>query len=300
MKILFNVVRRNLKLFFKDKGMFFSALITPMILLVLYGTFLAKLYRDSFAQSLPKGFQISDQLLNGTVGAQLVSALLAVSCVTIAFSANLLMIQDKANGSIRDFTVTPVKRSILAAGYYLSSAVSTLIITFSALAVCLLYLSTQGWYMSLNDVLLVMMDVFLLTMFGTALSSCVDFFLCTNGQATAVGTIISAGYGFICGAYMPIASFGEGLQKVLAFFPGTYGTCLLKNHMMRGVFEEMHCVGFPQEVLTGIKDSIDVNFYFFGKTVSTSAMFTVLLGSVLFFSGLFVLFHILFRNRKRS
>ena len=144
------------------------------------------------------------------------------------------------------------------------------------------------------------MDVFLLTMFGTALSSCVDFFLCTNGQATAVGTIISAGYGFICGAYMPIASFGEGLQKVLAFFPGTYGTCLLKNHMMRGVFEEMHCVGFPQEVLTGIKDSIDVNFYFFGKTVSISAMFTVLLGSVLFFSGLFVLFHILFGNRKRS
>ena len=299
MKILLNVVRRNLKLFFKDKGMFFSALITPMILLVLYGTFLAKLYRESFASSLPKGFVIADKLLNGTVAGQLVSALLAVSCVTIAFSANLMMIQDKANGTLRDFTVTPVKRSVLGAGYYLASAASTLIITFSALAVCLLYLSSQGWFLSAKDVLLVIADVFLLTMFGTALSSCVNFFLHTNGQATAVGTIISAGYGFICGAYMPIASFGEGLQKVLGFFPGTYGTCLLKNHMLRGTIEEMQRVGFPQEVVKGIKDSIDMNFYFYGKSVPIRVMFLVLIGAILFFTGLFILFHVLSRNAKR-
>lgn len=299
MKILLNVVRRNLKLFFKDKGMFFSALITPMILLVLYGTFLAKLYRESFASSLPEGFVIADKLLNGTVAGQLVSALLAVSCVTIAFSANLMMIQDKANGTLRDFTVTPVKRSVLGAGYYLASAASTLIITFSALAVCLLYLSSQGWFLSAKDVLLVIADVFLLTMFGTALSSCVNFFLHTNGQATAVGTIISAGYGFICGAYMPIASFGEGLQKVLGFFPGTYGTCLLKNHMLRGTIEEMQRVGFPQEVVEGIKDSIDMNFYFYGKSVPIRVMFLVLIGAILLFTGLFILFHVLSRNAKR-
>ena len=35
--VLFELVKRNLKLYFKDKGLFFSSLITPMILLVLYG-----------------------------------------------------------------------------------------------------------------------------------------------------------------------------------------------------------------------------------------------------------------------
>ena len=30
------LIRRNCKLFFKDKGMFFTSLITPVILLVLY------------------------------------------------------------------------------------------------------------------------------------------------------------------------------------------------------------------------------------------------------------------------
>lgn len=296
MKTLGNVVLRNLKLFFKDKGMFFSSLITPMILLVLYATFLANVYRDSFSSALPEGVTVPAKLLNGTVTAQLISALLAVSCVTVSFCANLLMIQDKANGTVRDFAVSPVKKSVLGAGYFLASASSTLIVTFSALAVCLAYLATQGWYMSISDVLFVILDVLLLTLFGTALSSCVNFFLKTNGQASAVGTIISAGYGFICGAYMPISSFGTGLQRVLSFLPGTYGTCLLKNHMMRGVFAEMETIGFPEEVMTGIKDSVDVNLYFFGKQVPVPAMFAVIAGAVVLFTGLFILFHILRRN----
>jgi multidrug/hemolysin transport system permease protein len=298
MKTLLNVARRDLKLFFKDKGMFFSALITPIILLVLYATFLAKVYRDSFASALPEGLQIPEKLLNGTVASQLIAALLAVSCVTVSFCANLLMIQDKANGSICDFTVSPVRRSTLAAGYYLASAASTLIVTFSAYAVCLGYLATQGWYLSLSDALLAVCDVLLLTLFGTALSSCINFFLKTNGQASAVGTIVSAGYGFICGAYMPISSFGDGLQKVLSFFPGTYATCLVKNHMMRGVFEEMENVGFPPEVMTGIRDSVDYNLYFFGEKVSVPAMYAVAVGSVLLFTGLFVLFHVLKKKTK--
>ena len=32
------LIKRNVKLFFKDKGMFFTSLITPVILLVLYAT----------------------------------------------------------------------------------------------------------------------------------------------------------------------------------------------------------------------------------------------------------------------
>lgn len=38
-------VDRNRKLFFKDKGMLFSSMITPLILIVLYATFLAKIYK---------------------------------------------------------------------------------------------------------------------------------------------------------------------------------------------------------------------------------------------------------------
>lgn len=65
------MVLRNIKLYFKDKGMFFTSLITPAILLVLYATFLGSVYRDSFTANLPDGFSLSQKLIDGAVGAQI-------------------------------------------------------------------------------------------------------------------------------------------------------------------------------------------------------------------------------------
>ena len=233
------LIRRNCKLFFKDKGMFFTSLITPVILLVLYATFLAKVYRDSFAAAMPAGFAVDAALIDGTVGGQLVSSLLAVCCVTVAFCSNLLMVQDRISGARRDLTMTPVRRSTLALGYFAASALSTLLICYAALAVCLGYLAVTGWYLSATDVLLLGLDVLLLSLFGTALSSIVNCNLTTNGQASAVGTIVSAGYGFLCGAYMPISNFGEGLQRVLSFLPGTYDADRLPGGG-RGAYQGLH------------------------------------------------------------
>lgn len=273
------LIKRNSKLFFKDKGMFFTSLITPVILLVLYASFLGKVYRDAFVATMPQGFFAPDRLINGAVGGQLLSSLMAVSCITVAFCSNLLMVQDKVSGARRDLTMAPVKSSVLALGYFLSSAMVTLIICFTALACGFLYIAFTGWYLNAADVLLIMADVVLLVLFGTALSSLINCNLSTNGQASAVGTIVSSGYGFICGAYMPISNFPEGLQTVVSFLPGTYGTALVRNHCMQGVYREMGVQGVPAEVVDIIKDAIDCNLYFFGSKVTTPYMYLVLIGA---------------------
>ena len=297
MKTLLILTKRSAKLFFKDKGMFFSSLITPAILLVLYVSFLSSIYRGSFVSALPSGFTLSESVIDGVVAGQLASSLLAVCCVTIAFCSNLIMIQDKVTGSVRDLTVTPVKRSVLAMGYFSASAAATLIVCLATCGLCFLYTLSQGWYLSGADIALILLDVFLLTLFGTALSSCLHYFLTTQGQMSAVGTLVGAGYGFICGAYMPIANFPDGLQKVLSFLPGTYATSLLHNHWMRGALGEMGESGVPVQVLDAIRDSIDCNIYFFGKAVSQSTMYLILAGSVVLVTAAYVLINVLCRPR---
>lgn len=276
MRILSVLVKRNVKLFFKDKGMFFTSLITPAILLVLYTTFLSNIYRDSFTAGLPEGFKLPESIADGLVGSQLISSLLAVSCITVAFCSNFLMVQDKANGTIKDLEVSPIKPAVLSISYYAATFISTLVICFTAAGLCLIYVAFTGWYMSFTDVILLFLDILLLVLFGTALSSIINFFLSTQGQISAVGTIISAGYGFICGAYMPISSFSEGLQKAVAFLPGTYGTSLVRNHAMRGVFAEMNIQNIPSEITDKIKDSLDCNLYFFENHVGIPVMYLVL------------------------
>ena len=288
MKTVIALVNRNRKLFFKDRGMLFSAMITPGILIVLYATFLTKVYKDSFLSATKEWVNISDKLVNGTVAAQLAAALLAVSCVTVTFCVNLTMVQDRANGTRKDFNVSPVSRRTIYLGYFLSTVVNSLMVNGIALVLCLGYIGKMGWYMSATDVLWVILDELLLVLFGSTISSIISYPLTTQGQLSAVGTIVSAGYGFICGAYMPISNFGSGLQKVLSYLPGTYGTSLLKNHMLNGVYREMKDSGFPEEAITVIRDTLDCNPVFHGHVVTVNQMIVIMVASVLVFGGIYL------------
>ncbi len=288
MSVIWVLIKRNIRMFFKDFGMLFTSLITPLILLVLYSTFLAGIYRDTFVAQLG-GVPIEDSILGGLVGGQLFSSLLSVSCVTVSFCANLLMVQDRVSEARRDLLISPVRRSVLAVSYYSATLLVTFLISLVAMAASLVYLAIVGWYLSFVDVLLLLLDVFLLVMLGTALSSVINYFLSTQGQMSAVGTIVSSCYGFICGAYMPISSFPEGLQKVLSFLPGTYGTSLLRNHALRGAFAAMEASGVPSPAIEAMRDSVDCNLYFFGDRVEMHVMYLVILGFALLFLGAFVL-----------
>ena len=301
MTVLNSMIKRNIKMFFKDKGLFFTSLITPMILLVLYSTFLGNVYEGSFKQILTAvapGLEIPEKLINGCVGGQLFSSLLAVCTVTVTFCSNMLMVQDKVHGSINDLTITPIKGSTLALGYYIATAVTTLVICLVATAACLIYIAAIGWYITFTDILLILLDVFILVMFGTALSSIINYFLSSQGQISAVGSIVSAGYGFICDAYMPISQFSEGLQNFVSFLPGTYGTSLLRNHALRGVFTEMESLGLPEKAIDGIKDSIDCNIYFCDEKVKISTMYLYLTATVLVLIGIYIVMNL--KKRKVS
>ena len=169
MKLL-SLIRRNCKIYFKDKGLFFSSLIAPLILFFLFVAFLGDVYRNSLISILPEGAEVSSRLVEGFAGGWLLSSLLAVSAVSIAFTANMVMVQDKVTDRFSDFAVSPVSQSTLALSYYLSTALVTLMVCCAALAVGFVYLAIVGWYLSVSDVFFILLDLIVLVLFGTALS----------------------------------------------------------------------------------------------------------------------------------
>lgn len=291
LSLLFSLVCRHTKLFFRDKGMFFSALVAPLIILMLFITFLGEVYRDSFLASVPEGLSVSDALVEGFVGGWLFSSLLAVCCVTVSFIANTIMVQDKMTGARQDLTMAPVPRSILGLSYYLGTALVAFLVCYVAMAVGFVYLALVGWYLSFADVLLTMLDVLLLIFFGTALSSVICFFLSSQGGITAVTSIVSAVYGFLCGGYMPISQFSEGIQKLILFLPGTYGTGLLRNHLMGGAIRQLEKDGFPSELIDALRESFDNQLVFQDHPVEIWQMYVILVSAILLFVGLYVLLY---------
>ena len=198
------------------------------------------------------------------------------------------MVQDKVNKSIKDINVTPTSKFTIGMSYFISTFISTILVNIAATLVCFIYVYFQGWYMNLNDVLFIFLDVFLLTLFGTALSSVVNYNLSSQGQITAVGTLVSAGYGFLCGAYMPISSFSPALQKVLSFLPGTYGTSLFRNHALNGPFREMAKLNVSTDIINEIKKAFDCKISFLGNNVSIGIMYIILITSVVVLTSIFI------------
>ena len=207
----------------------------------------------------------------------------------------MLMVQDKITGARKDLTISPVSSAVLSGSYFLGAAISSLLVCFAALALCLGYVRTIGWFFSGKDILLLSADIVLLVLFGTALSSLIHFFLSTQGQISAVGTLVSAGYGFLCGAYMPISQFGGGLQKV----PSTYMTSLVRNHAMRGVLAQMETDGVPKALVDAIRESLDCTVKFAGKTVTIPAMYAYIGGAVLVLLGAYLAVHYLGQHRTK-
>lgn len=273
---LWSLIKRNTKIYFKDKSVFLSSLITPLILLFLFVTFLKNVYVDSLKSSLPDGVAVSSTILNGFAGSWLISSILATSCITIAFCANMMMVQDKVTGAYKDLTITPVKKSILNISYLLSTAIVTAIVCYTTFGIGLIYLAFTGFYLTFVDVLLTMLDIALLVLFGSALSSIVCMFLNSQGGISAVSTLVSSVYGFICGAYMPLSQFSDGLRNSLMFLPGTYGTGLVRKHMMNGVLNELKSQGLSSNLITNIGKSFDATLTFFGHDVSILAMYLIL------------------------
>lgn len=275
---LLSLIARNIKVYFKDKMAFFLSMISPMILVVLFLTFLRGVYEDSLISSLPDGMTIDEKLVNAFAGGWLFSSILATSCITVAFCSNII-VQDKLNHVYEDFAISPIKKSTMRLSYVISNFITTLIVCLILFIVSLIYLAIVGWYLSFTDILLILADMLLSIFFGSLLMSLISLFISSQGQYSAVCTLISSMYGFICGAYMPIHSMGEGIQKFVCFLPGTYGTVIFRQGYMNGILNEIGKT-VPNEVVEGIRQGFDGKISFFNINVSTLAMFIILIMSL--------------------
>ena len=283
-KKMLSLISRNTKCYFKNKFMYFTSLITPLILFVLYVTFLRNIYIGSFKNiSADFGVTIEGRVLNGITGAWLLSSILSVSSFTVAFCSNIIMAEDKMNSTINDFNVSPVRKTTIAFSYFISNFLVTFIVIISIMLVGHIYLAIIGWYIPVWDAFMIIVDCICGILFGTLLAGIIESFISTQGGISAISTLVSSMYGFVCGAYMPLSQFSEGLRNVLGLWPGTYGVGIMRNHYMNGYVEEIGKTiedpAVAEATLKGIKDGFDANIYVFGNQVSLGAMYGILLGA---------------------
>lgn len=295
-KQLFALVGRNIKCYFKDRFLFLVSLITPMILLVLFVTFLRSVYTRS-AADIMAGFGIaaSARALNGFAGAWLLSSVLSVSAVTVAICSNAVMVNDRADGVVSDFLISPVRPVILQLSYAIANFAVTMLVMLAVMAVGLAYIAAVGWYLTAASVFAALGDLILSVLFGTLIAGVVESFISTGGALSALSTLMSSMYGFVCGAYMPLSQFQPGVRNFLGALPGTSGVSIMRGHFLGDFVNAM--AGENNACRDMLLRSFDARLTVGGVTLPQYAMYIIFAGTC---AVLFVAYALIIAAKSKS
>ncbi len=240
------LTKRNMLVFFTDKGTLFFSMLTPMIILLLYILFL----KNSLLSSLQDAATGLENLVAAKDMAQFVNGLLLTgiissALITIPYNALEIIVRDREDRVDLDMLSTPVKRFEIILSYFCAAVISAFLQAMVVLAVGIGILSMSGdMYLSVADIVKLVGAVFLGTVSSTSVFMVVMMFFKSMGTCGAFMGILSAVSGFVIGAYMPLSQFNKGIQNVCNLVPATGITVLIRNYLTGGILRHMdECIG---------------------------------------------------------
>ena len=284
---MISFVSRNLKVFFRDKMAVFFSLLAVLIVLGLYIFFLGDVWVDSFPNI--KGVK---NLMNCWI----IAGLIGVTSVTANMGAFGTMIEDKSKNKIKDFYVSPIKKSKIVGGYIISSFIVGSMMSVVTLIISQIYLVYSG-----VDVLNFkeLTEVFLIILMTSLSNSAMILFIVSlfssekafSTASTIVGTLI----GFITGIYLPISMLPDSVQIIVKLFPTSHGISILRQIFMKKQMD-ISFADVPTNYINEFKESMGVVYYINDKLVSNTTSIFILIASTIIFFFLAVL--ILYKKKK--
>lgn len=240
------LTKRNMLVFFTDKGTLFFSMLTPIIILLLYILFL----KNSLLSSLQNAATGLENLVAAKDMAQFVNGLLLTgiissALITIPYNALEIIVRDREDRVDLDMLSTPVKRFEIILSYFCAAVISAFMQAMVVLAVGIGILSMSGdMYLTALDIAKLVGAVFLGTVSSTSVFMVVMMFFKSMGTCGAFMGILSAVSGFVIGAYMPLSQFNKGIQNVCNLIPATGITVLIRNYLTGGILRHMdECIG---------------------------------------------------------
>ncbi|GAB2839855.1 ABC transporter permease [Microbacterium insulae] len=282
MTVVLAIVRRNLRLFFRDRMNVFFSLLGALILFVLYTLFLARLQIDGLQETFP---QASEDDIRVFVDTWMFAGIVMLSTITTGLGALVTLVDDGESGRFRDFLVSPVRRTQLVLGYLISAITVAIIMSMIVLTLSVLYLGLvdSTWLPPLTVVRIA--GITLLCCAGfTALSALIVSFIRTGAAFSGFATVIGTVLGFIAGAYIPVGSLPGAVATTINALPFAQGAMLLRREFTADSLSTM--VGDNADAADAVKEFYGIDAYVGDLIVPATIAFGVLVAMAFGFTAL--------------
>lgn len=253
---LTSLVKRNLKIYFRDKVSVFFSLLSSIILLVIYVLFLAN----------SVGSNLSDLLTNSEskflVYSNMLAGMLVLNTLTIPLGVLGSVVTDMQTKKMDAFLVTPVKRYKVILGYYLSSYLITLALSIVIWVIAVIFMGlTLGIFYNFSAILYIILLLPVFIFISTSFMILLTTFIPSVNAFGAISGIFGSVIGFISGIYIPLSSgTPEMLRHVSSLIPFTHMGIIFKNILMKQPLDILASkTNHNEEIIANVRDSFGVN-----------------------------------------
>jgi multidrug/hemolysin transport system permease protein len=224
--VLKALVKRNLKLYFRDRAAVFFSMLGVFVMILMYILFLGSLVvqeAEKYAGEAARFFMDS----------RLMSGIVAATSTTTCLGGFGIMVEDRGKGIFKDFESSPVPRAYLVLSYILSSLVIGRLMSLLTFFLGEAYIVLFGGRFLPFKALLKALVVILLSVSS---SGALVFLLVTSVKSpnafgtlsTLIGTLI----GFLTGVYIPIGNLPSFIQTIIKWIPVSHAACALRQIMI--------------------------------------------------------------------
>jgi len=274
-------LKRNIKLYFRDRTNFLISLLAIVIVIALYALFLGNVWGYYGIMDLPEIEILRDSWL--------AAGILAVATITTSMGAFAVIVDDRTKKINKGFYASPVKRSHITAGYILSAfSIGVIMTIITAIPLGIYILARGGQALTLTAYLQVIGIILLSSLSSTAIVCFIVSFLRSHSAFTTASTIVGTLVGFLMGIYLPMGVLPEAVQTVMRLFPPSHAAALLRQAIMDGQMQRTF-ENAPVEHLEYFQEVMGVTFQFGDFEVTPFISVMVLLASGVVFYGLSLL-----------
>lgn len=233
--MLLNFIKRNIKIYLRNKtGVFFSFL-SALIVLFLMIAFLGDMCVDATVSIFDKDFTDAETKAKNIVILWTLSGIFIVNSFSISISVIGTMIDDEYKHILNRFLAAPVKRINYVLGYVISANIISFIMNIIILLISQIYFFAIGesFILSVESLLLFLLTLIVNIFCASSFSFLVASFIHTPNAWSAFGIFMGTIIGFLAGIYLPFGNMNSTLQNIIKWIPAFEGCSAIRNIFLK-------------------------------------------------------------------
>lgn len=268
----FELVKRNMRIYLRDRAAVFFSLLSMVIVLALMLFFLGDSYESAITGALA-ALPDRDASLDADNASMFVllwtcAGIVSINAVTVTMAVYSAMIKDRSEGRFGSIYTAPISRLTVSASYVTAAWVCSVIICLLTLAISEIYCIIEG-----GEPFSLMAHLKLIGMIAAnsftyaSLMYLAAVLIKTEGAWSGIGTVVGTLVGFLGGIYLPIGELADSIAASLKCLPVIYGTKMFRSVMVEEIGAKLF-EGAPDAIRDELYEVLGVELECFGVQVS--------------------------------